>query len=548
MIPCANLLSVGDCLRRCTEGIPKMGRFYNFLNSKFKKFVLITVLVLFSFLPYVYFTPKEWTEFYINECGGWKIGKYNVLLITVDDLRPDMTCFGERDVIVHSPSIDRLASKSLVLRQAFSQYPLCGPSRLSLFTGRRPDTTRIYINKEAFRTVGNFTNMFMYFKRNGYHTHAIGKVLHPHDSSPWFSDNASWSDFPTLFRANEKAERSWVTSRNWKGVLESERKEHTVPGDDITKLTLNKLRQLSRRQCSTRFFLATGFTQPHTPIIYPKAYERFYPTGTIKEAKNPYLPHNLPDLGIFQRDINCRNRYFPKNETVDKECIRHKKRSAILMRQAYYSSVSYVDHLIGRILRELEVLHLAKETIVALTSDHSYMLGEHGMWAKHSTLDAATRVPVILHIPGVTDHGVVSERLVELVDIFPTLVEATGLPAVPQCPTGNARNVALCHEGRDFTPLIREPNRTWKTAVFSQVARSYSRMGYSVRTETHRYTEYTSALRPTDHTQAWTNIYASEFYDHTEDPDENFNKADDPDSQAQVGRLRTLLHRGWEAV
>ncbi len=513
----------------------------------------ISFLGFWNYVPlgtgsYVTWSPSD-AEAHQGQCEGRMHGKYNVLFITIDDLRPDMKCFGKRDVDVHSPAMDRLASKSLVLRNAFCQYPSCGPSRTTLFTGRRPDTHRVYRNAEAFSRRDGFTSMFRYFKQHGYHTHAIGKVLHYHPTSPWLSDNETWSEVPALSEGRS-LDPYWKSkvSAMWTSVSESQRKKHALPDEVITKATLDKLRQLSKSQCKELFFLATGFTQPHTPIIYPVEFKRFYPIESIPQPTNSYSPSNLPNLALDRKhELKCyRNSVRDK---VDDHCLRNKTTNIKLLKQAYYSSVSYVDSLVGRLLHELDVLDLAKNTIVALTADHSYMLGEHDMVQKNINLDSATRTPAMLHIPDVTDPGVASDRLVELVDFFSTLVAATGLPAVPHCPLLNAREVALCHEGMDFTPLIKNPTRPWKKAVFSQVGRAGSSiMAYSVRTETHRYTEYTRTMHPSKQTQHWRKIYAREFYDHTKDPDENINNVNHPNSQEEVSNLQKLLHGGWKAA
>jgi iduronate 2-sulfatase len=199
--------------------------------------------------------------------------------------------------------------------------------------------------------------------------------------------------------------------------------------------------------------------------------------------------------------------------------------------------------LIGRVLAELDNLGLSNNTIVSFVSDHGYTLGEHTEWTEQTNFELATHAPMMISIPGLTGKGIRSEQLTELVDLFPTLVEAAGLKKLPVCPK-NSANVSLCSEGSSLIPLIRKPLKPIKKASFSQYPRC-GRMGYSMRTDRYRYTEWTKFSREPDYKAEWGNLCGVELYDHLIDLEENYNHAYDTEYKDIRKELSTMLRDGW---
>ncbi len=478
--------------------------------------------------------------------------KYNVLLIIVDDMRPDMDCFGGSQFKVYTPNINRLAKKSLVLRQAYTQYASCGPSRATLLTGRRPDTHRLYKNTEANYSKTNFTNMFAYFKRHGYKTYSIGKTFHSHPKSPRLTATDTWSEPPQL-AMGKKGTPYWKEYRDiWKSVSREERKQHPLPDDYTLQATLDRLRQVVDTQHP--FFIGTGLVQTHTPVYALESFKRYYPLENVTLPSSIRQIRHLPDLAkLHKHEFLCHVHGRNSNPLAVKRC---QERQGAVFRQAYLTGETYVDSLIGKLLKELRVLNLNENTIVVVLSDHSYMLGENSLWQKDILLDAAARVPLLIHIPGQTDQGIVSDRLVELVDVFPTLVQAAGLPAIPMCPRFGSIRTDLCHEGTDFTPLVRNPNLPWKKAAFTQRIHKYGKtskytsvMAYSARTEQHRYTEYYIKYSTRQNLVSHIgSVHAKELYDHTTETLETYNRAGNSSYRPVMEELSILIHDGWKAA
>jgi len=212
-----------------------------------------------------------------------------------------------------------------------------------------------------------------------------------------------------------------------------------------------------------------------------------------------------------------------------------------------------MDSLVGQLTDTLDQLGLTDKTVISFWGDHGWQLGEHGEWAKHTNFELSTHAPLMVSIPGKTDLGVVTEELVEFVDLMPTLAEAAGLPKVPLCPAGSVVNT--CTEGVSMMPLINQPTRPWKSAVFSQYPRMAMDgnvyMGYSMRTKTHRYTEWVDFMGAPDYAPHWSDIFhkeSAEMYDHVVDPQENVNLAYRPEEEHLRTALSRQLHKGWRSV
>ncbi len=443
----------------------------------------------------------------------------NILFLAVDDLRPALGCYGDKLAI--TPNIDCLAGNGILFNRAYCQSALCNPSRSSLFTGRRPDTTKVWGNRAHFReALPGVLTLPEYFMHHGYHVENIGKMFH---GQTYTLDPQSWSVPPRhdLATYNEhyaipEAGRGKIGA----SVASPSRPDNAFHDGMVTDDAVNTLQSVKNRQ----FFLAVGFRRPHLPFSAPKKYWDLYDRKLLSQPDNPRYPIDMPSLAIDGLGISSIWNDIPEGGKLSSEKIAE-------LRHGYYACVSYIDMLIGRLLHELEELGLRDNTIVILWGDHGFHLGEHGIWGKQSNFELDTRSPMMLEVPSQKNRGVNTDALVEFVDIYPTLVDLCGLPI----PEGL--------EGVSMSPLLDDPNRPWKKAAFSQYLRVKEEneyMGYSARTDRYRYTEWQE--RETGR------VAARELYDHENDPGETVNLAPMPEFTKTITRLSNILNRGWEAA
>jgi len=429
--------------------------------------------------------------------------RYNVLLIAVDDLRPDLGCYG--NPLVRSPNMDRLARRGVRFERAYCQYPLCNPSRTSLLTGRYPTTVRVLDNNRYFRDdFPDLLTLPQLFRQNGYVAARTGKIFHG-----VIDDAPSWDEGgePVLRRQAPSPEERARQARN------SDRWE-ALPGegeDQPDHRTAGRALELLEKYKDRPFFLGVGFVKPHSPLVAPKKYFDLYdPAGMpLPEdfAPRPTLPPGVPAAALPERNGDL---FIGRDATPE---------AAREMIRAYYACVSFMDAQLGRVLDKLDSLGLAERTIIVLFGDHGYHLGEKGKWSKHNSLyEVAVRVPLILVAPGMARAGAVCPRTVELVDLYPTLAELCNLKP----PSGL--------EGQSLAPLLRDPRELWDHPAYTVTLRGKI-FGRTVRTERYRYTEWDP-----EGAQA-------ELYDHRHDPLERRNLADAPSHASVRKQMRDLLRR-----
>ena len=395
--------------------------------------------------------------------------KKDVLFIAVDDLRPDLSFYGE--TIAKTPNLDALAAKSMIFERAYCQVATCSPSRTALLTGRRPDTNHVWIISpdEYWRMFTNATSIPQYFKENGYRSMGMGKIFHPGLPSGKDDGNYSWS-YPYFHGHNKvslKARNSWNSFEN---ISDSDLRDGQIADKAIEYIqTINMNRT---KGDMTPFFLAVGFHKPHLPFYAPSKYYDIYPPAEeIGLAKNPNAPNKMPPIA-WAASGEMRNyadmHMFNLSECYDnatasmtgKQC--HISDSvAHQLRRGYHACQTYTDAQIGRVLDEFQAKGLAKDAIIVLWGDHGWKLGEHNMWGKHTNLEDDTHVPFLLRVPGVTDGGMRTDALVELIDMFPTVTELAGLPVPPLCPADN-KDMLTCVEGTSVAPLLKDPKQKWK--------------------------------------------------------------------------------------
>lgn len=486
--------------------------------------------------------------------------KKNVLFLVADDMRPQIGAYDGSDFPspispkMHTPNLDKLASKSLLLKRAYVQLALCAPSRTSFLTGRRPDTTHIYDLFTYWRkSGGNFTTLPQYFKQNGYHTVSLGKIFHT-GSSSGYDDPISWSEPTWHAPSNRSFWDSLGREHSWFPVSSSMKAEHgLLPDEQAAKYAIETLRRLKNDVTTTGqpFFLAVGFRKPHLPFIAPQEFFDLYPYSDIRLPDNGYAPWYMPNIAWSRNTEISHNYRDLVSLNVDDKINSTRPDSVVLsLRRAYYAATSFTDNLIGRVLDELDTLGLSDNTVVSFLGDHGFHLGEHAEWCKWTNFEIATHAPLMIHAPGITDKGIITDALIEFVDVFPTLVDLAGLPQIRICPV-NSSIIEVCTEGLSMVPLMENPNRQWKPRVFSQIPRGGGVfMGYSMRTNRYRYAEWvrfsgTTKFGPPTYLPNWLVKRGVELYDHYWDPEENINQAYNPDFEPLVKELSDNLHKGW---
>lgn len=466
-----------------------------------------------------------------------RANQYNVLFVSIDDLRPALGCYN--DPMAKTPNIDRLAREGLLFERAYCQQAVCNPSRASLLTGRRPDTTRVYDLQTHFRqTIPGVATLPEHFKNNNFYTACFGKIFHD-----GLEDAASWSE-PKYPERNagmqyvdeaklEKIRRernndltgveiptsTWQKRESWQAF---DAPDDAIQDGKAANLAIEAMRRLKDR----RFFLAVGFQKPHLPFVAPRRYFDLFPPESIKLAGENALPKNVPQIALHPWTELRGYTDIPKTGSLTVE----KRRELV---RAYYAATSYMDAQFGRVMNELERLNLRQKTVVVLWGDHGFHLGEHDLWAKTTNFELDARAPFILSAPAQKANGKRTDALVEFVDIFPTLCELCELPA----PGGL--------EGASLLPLLSNPKKSWKRAAFTQFPRlnpsgaNNQIMGRTIRTDRYRYTEWAENNKEP---------MAIELYDHQKDPHETDNIAALPANKNLILRLRQQLRAGWRAA
>lgn len=433
----------------------------------------------------------------------------NVLFIAVDDLANALGCYGVKTA--KTPHMDRLAASGVRFDRAYNQIPLCNPSRASVMTGRRPDATQVYDLDRHFReALPDVVTLSQMFRQSGWFTARVGKIYH-YDvpkgiGSDGLDDQQSW-ELVINPKGRDVTDEALITNPTPEKAISAAMSWLAAEGADEEQtdgMIATEAIQLMEKHRGGPFFLGVGFFRPHTPYVAPKKYFDMHPLESIvlpeapandrEDIPVPAFAHNNPTPNYGLDELTCRKSL-----------------------QAYRACVSFVDAQVGRLLDALERLKLADNTIVVLWSDHGYHLGEHlGIWQKRTLFEEGARAPLIIRAPSAAGNGRSSPRIVEFVDIFPTLADLAALP-----PPGDL-------DGRSLKPLLDDPVRDWDNAAYTQILRpaddrlSEQVMGRTIRTERWRYTEWNGGTS------------GVELYDHSVDPGEFINRALSPDAEAQA--------------
>jgi iduronate 2-sulfatase len=449
----------------------------------------------------------------------------NVLFIAVDDLRPELNCYGNNKII--SPNIDRLAQKGVLFERAYCQQAICMASRASIFTGIYPASNHLYSCLSVDSLMPGAVTINKHFANAGYEVLGIGKLYHyGEDHREQFGD--TWLNNRTWV-GDQNQGRGYITEESFAQLIDEGRgpawENADVPDNAYrdgfyADRAIGMLGELKNSE--KPFFLGVGFHKPHLPFNAPKKYWDLYDPDEIATAENPHYPENGSEYG-WHNSSELRNyTNIPKDQKplpIDMQK---------MLIHGYRACVSYVDAQVGRILDALEANGLSENTVVIFWGDHGWKLGEHGMWIKHTNFEIDTRVPVIIAAPGMKQN-VKSTSFAEFVDVFPTLADLCGLEIPQQL------------HGRSLVPVLTDPAESVRDHAFS-IWPSYRAnrrdsekaiLGYSVRTNNYRYTEWIHA-----HSDE---LLDRELYNHINDPSENKNVISDEQYAEDLPALEALL-------
>ena len=490
--------------------------------------------------------------------------KVNILFVAFDDLKPLINAYGENQMI--TPNFDRLIKMGVMFENAEVQQAVCGPSRASVMTGTYPDRTKVWDLHTDFRDSSpTLITMPEYLITQGYQTTAVGKIYHKGSTSSGH-DGKSWST-PHTFPENYDPKSgtpslSYYQDPKTKAehlrLMEEAKSQGKKPGQQrnyafktlkpstecaevsdeayqdgiYTVEAIKKLNVLVKED--KPFFLAVGYQRPHLPFVAPKKYWDLYRRDEIKLA-NQNLIDGTPEFAYHTFGELKSYTDIDKSATIGKPLSEDKQKELI---HGYMAAVSYVDAQLGKLLDELERLKVADNTVIVIWGDHGYHLGDHTLWNKHSNFEQATRIPFVFSGPGVP-KGLKIKTPVELLDVFPTLFELANIKSINQM------------DGKSLVPLFdKNPKTTVKDDfALSQYPRKNGKlMGYSIRSERYRYTEWhgNSFCAATPYDEA--NIEAVELYDYKNDVSEMKNHAKDPENDQVIKELQKKLKAKINAI
>jgi arylsulfatase A-like enzyme len=460
---------------------------------------------------------------------------HNILFIAVDDLRPELGCYGA--VHMKTPHLDRLAAQGMLFERAYCQVAVCNPSRSSVLSGTRPDTTGVLDNQHFMRpNMPDVISLPQHFKNHDYTSLSLGKIFHHSEREPG-DDPQSWSE-PAWYHGEPY--KHWFTQESLDYVKQlkalpkaqqpkqlraapfeaADEPDASYPDAQTAAKAIEMLQRLKAE--AKPFFLGVGFVKPHLPFTCPQKYWDLYSEASIHLAANAQRPKDAPEPA-FHNNYELRSYgTVPENGKVTDAM-------ALKLIRGYRACVSFMDAQLGRVLDELDRLGLRENTLIVLWGDHGYHLGENGVFTKMTNFENGTRVPLIVSFPGMKTAGQRTKALVELVDLYPTLAVLCALPVPKHL------------EGTSFVPLLKKPDQPWKKAAFSQYLRTGKPpfTGRSIRTDRWRYTEWHDLKQQPAGT---------ELYDELNDPQENVNLAGDPAYVETRRDLSERLQAGWKAA
>ncbi|MEM0964935.1 MAG: sulfatase [Verrucomicrobiota bacterium] len=430
----------------------------------------------------------------------------NVLFIVVDDLNVDIASYGHP--IVKTPNLDQLRERSMQFNRAYSQYPLCNPSRNSFLTGLYPGTSGNLNNADHIRDlIPDVVTLPQLFKENGYRTVSTGKIFHQRDPQSWtqISDMHTGGLLPMdrqprFYQQGEEGRTKGpgrlivdetVPWFEWRSVVDG---EEFLKDGQIARATINRADEIA--EDGVPFFLGIGFSRPHDPFFAPQRFFDMYPLDSLELPETPEGASEVPDHAF----------YYVFKDAFD-QMDRQDKLEAM---RAFYAGISYMDEQLGLVMDHLEKKGLLDNTVIVFIGDHGYQVGEKNYWNKALLFERSCRAPMLISAPGKTLEGGSTDRIVEFIDIYPTLVELCDLEAPANL------------DGTSLVPLLMNPDAPWH-----EIAYSYCNADRSVRDPRFRYIVWSGG--------------GHALFDHEQDPGEHFNLAYNPEYATVVERMRGLI-------
>lgn len=425
----------------------------------------------------------------------------NVLFIIADDLNATLNSYGKEEAI--TPNLDKLAQSGIKFEKAYSQAPLCNPSRASVMTGKRPHHLGIWNNDPHFRGIfPNIKTITQYFKSHGYHSIGIGKIFHNWGQTIE-GDPKSWS-YPQQFHWAAHYQDWYIPGRPYELHKDIDKGPAVQKVDvpDVAYLDgriANEVIMKLREFRESPFFMAVGFWKPHLPYNAPEKYWNLYNHNDLPEVKYSDKVDGVPQIAYVDSD-EARS----YTDVRDEDEIPESKKQEL--RHGYLAAISYLDGQVGKLINELEKLGMRDNTIIVFISDHGYHAGEHGQFGKWTNFEVGVRTPLIISAPGIGNEDKTSKSIVELIDLYPTLLELCNLPQ-PDDPERL--------DGISLVPVLKNTDVQIKSAAFSQIARPLGGVddleiiGSSIRSEKFRYNMWAD--------KATGEIVAEELYDLSEE-------------------------------
>lgn len=462
----------------------------------------------------------------------------NVLFIISDDLNTNIGPY--MDIKNHTPNLDRLADEGVSFTRAYSQYPVCGPSRASLMSGLYPETNGVTDNgfkgasyRQLNLDLSDHPTMAGFFREQGYYTARVSKIFHMgvpggiERGSAGDDDPDSWDYVynvlgPETVSDGELEQLSPMNDHyggNFSRMILPNELAHTqtdylaasqaiaILENRVGKIPENATQRL-RLKTDSPFFLAVGFVRPHVPLIAPERDFEPYPEEQM-ELPAVTVSENVPEEALRRQN----EKVFGMNETQKKQVV-----------SAYMASVRFMDAQVGRLLDALDRLEIRDETIVIFVSDHGYNLGEHDTWSKISLWEGSIRVPLIFSVPGEeyeSNYGTESDVITELIDLYPTLTDLTNF-------TDQSPEIL---QGKSLLNHVKGDSHSSDGEVAYTI--SYQGNAASIRTNRWRYTRWGQEIEGDN----------EELYDHQNDPEEHVNLVDYPEYDDMLDELRMMLDK-----
>lgn len=449
--------------------------------------------------------------------------KPNVLLIIADDLRTELNCYGAD--YIHSPNIDKLAEEGVLFNRAYVQQAVCSASRASFLSGVRPNTTGVDYPYSKY-----FMNKFWpahpmlaeYFEQNGYYAHTFGKIHHgppdklktEHYMPETGLNTGMYYALPENIVKGGTEGRGKETPPYECADVPDEAYRDGLIAEEAVKIISQQ------KENDKPFFLAVGFKKPHLPFTAPKKYWDLYEESEMPLAPNQYHPENSPSYSTNHYALAnyAGLNYYNSPDNILPDNYQRK------LIHAYAACISFIDAQVGKLIESLKETGKYDNTIIVFISDHGWHLGHQQMWGKTTNFENSTRAPLIVSAPGYKKEKR-STQLVEYVDLYATLCDLADIE-IPEYT-----------EGTSFKPLMKNPDREWKTAAFSQFPRTRKMEGYSIRTADYRYTEWRFSDGKID---------SIELYDHRKDAIESINIAYKKENESLIKELSQRLNASWK--